>query len=146
MNYIRSNILRIIGLVGAVVLTLGSITVFAACGVSEDHVMACHYAQLAVTTLGTILVIQSLASLIIRNDKVKLGITISQIPVIVAVFFVPGTIFSLCMMSSMRCISLFKPAVRVTDAILLIVALADIVLYLVKNGSEKSNEYKGNAA
>ena len=146
MKFIKSNIFKIAELVFALVLTIGSFTVFAACPVGEDHVMACHYAQLAVTTLGLILTIQALAALLIQSDKVRLGIAISQVPLTVAVFFVPGTIFNLCMMSSMRCISVFKPAVRIVDAIVFIAVVADIVVSVVRNGEVKANEHKKAAA
>ena len=108
---------------------------------------ACHYAQLAVTLFGTVLSIQALASLIIRNDKVRLGITISQIPLVIALFFVPGTVFSLCMMSSMRCISIFKPAVRVFSGLAFIVSVADVVISVIKKeNGELQSEHKETAA
>ena len=87
MDYIKKNYIKLIELVLALAIAIGSFTAFAACPVSEEHVMACHYAQLAVTLFGTVLSIQALASLIIRNDKVRLGITISQIPLVIALFF-----------------------------------------------------------
>ena len=146
MKFIKSNIFKIAELVFALVLTIGSFTVFSACPVGEEHVMACHYAQLAVTTLGLILTIQALAALLIQSDKVRLGIAIAQVPLTVAVFFVPGTIFHLCMMSSMRCISVFKPAVRIVDAIVFIAVVADIVVNVVRNGEVKANEHQKAAA
>lgn len=136
MNYLKKNFVKFIELVLSLILAIGSFTVFAACPLSEEHVMACHYAQLAVTTLGVILVVQSLAAVIISNEKVKLGITLAQIPIAVAVFLVPGTIFSLCMMSSMRCISIFQPAVRVISAIVFVVSVADVVISVIKKNKQ----------
>lgn len=136
MNYLKKNYVKFIELVLSLILAIGSFTVFAACPLSEEHVMACHYAQLAVTTLGVILVVQSLAAVIISNEKVKLGITLAQIPIAVAVFLVPGTIFSLCMMSSMRCISIFQPAVRVISAIVFVVSVADVVISVIKKNKQ----------
>lgn len=136
MNYLKRNFVKFIELVLSLILAIGSFTVFAACPVSEEHVMACHYAQLAVTTLGVILVVQSLAAVIISNGKVKLGITLAQIPTAVAVFLVPGTIFSLCMMNSMRCISIFQPAVKVISAIVFVVSVADVVISVIKKNKQ----------
>lgn len=147
MDYIKKNYIKLIELVLALVIAIGSFTAFAACTVSEEHVMACHYAQLAVTLFGTVLSIQALASLIIRNDKVRLGITISQIPLVIALFLVPGTVFSLCMMSSMRCISIFKPAVRVFSGLAFIVSVADVVISVIKKeNGELQSEHKETAA
>ena len=136
MNYLKKNFVKFIELVLSLILAIGSFTVFAACPLSEEHVMACHYAQLAVTTLGFILVVQSLAAVIVSNEKVKLGITLAQIPTAVAVFLVPGTIISLCMMSSMRCISIFQPAVRVISAIVFVVSVADVVISVIKKNKQ----------
>lgn len=136
MNFFKRNFVKFIELVLSLILAIGSFTVFAACPLSEEHVMACHYAQLAVTTLGVILVVQSLAAVIISNEKVKLGITLAQIPIAVVVFLVPGTIFSLCMMSSMRCISIFQPAVRVISAIVFVVSVADVVISVIKKNKQ----------
>lgn len=147
MDYIKKNYIKLIELVLALVIAIGSFTAFAACPVSEKHVMACHYAQLVVTLFATVLSIQALASLIIRNDKVRLGITISQIPLVIALFFVPGTVFSLCMMSSMRCISIFKPAVRVFSGLAFIVSVADVVISVIKKeNGELQSEHKETAA
>lgn len=146
MKFIKSNSFKISELALALILVIGSFTVFAACGVSKEHVMSCHYAQLAVTLLGAVLLIQSLLSLAIRDKKISLGLTLSQIPVTIAVFFVPGTFFSLCMMNTMRCITIFQPAVRVVDAILFIVASVDIVLDIRKNGEVKKYAHKETAA
>lgn len=147
MNYIKKNYIKIIELVLALAIAIGSFTVIAACPVSEEHVMACHYAQLAVTLIGTVLSVQALASLIIKNDKVRLGITISQIPLVVALFFVPGTIFSLCMMSSMRCISIFKPAVRVLSGLVFVLSVAEVVISVIKKeNGELQSEHKETAA
>lgn len=136
MNYLKKNFVKFIELILSLILAIGSFTVFAACPLSEEHVMACHYAQLAVTTLGVILVVQSLAAVIISNEKVKLGITLAQIPTAAAVFLVPGTIFSLCMMSSMRCISIFQPAVKVISAIVFVVSVADVVISVIKKNKQ----------
>lgn len=146
MKFIRSNIFKIAELALALVLTIGSFTVFKACPVGEDHVMACHYAQLAVTTIGFVFTIQALAALLITNSKIRLGIAIAQIPLVIAVFFVPGTVFSLCMMSSMRCISIFKPAVRIVSGLSFVVTIADIVLNVVRNKEVKADEHKEAAA
>lgn len=140
MNYFKRNFVKFIELVLSLILAIGSFTVFAACPLSEEHVMACHYAQLAVTTLGFILFVQSLAAVIISNEKVKLGITLAQIPIAVAVFLVTGTIFSLCMMSSMRCISIFQPAVRVISAIVFVVSVADVVISVIKKNKQGVNK------
>ncbi len=147
MNYIKKNYIKILELLLALVITVGSFTVFAACPVSEEHSMNCHSAQLAVTLLGTVFSLQALASLIIRNEKVRLGIAISQIPLIIALFFIPGTIFSLCMMSSMRCNSIFKPAVRVLSGLAFIVSVADVVISVIKKeNGELQSEHKETAA
>ena len=124
---LKSNIFALITLVLSVVLAAGSATFISACPVSGEHTMVCHWAQIAVTSLAAVLAVISLIAVVIPDEKIKTGVLTAVIPVSVLTFLIPGTLIHLCMMESMRCLSVFQPAVRIFAAVILIVALAGVI-------------------
>lgn len=131
MDKIKSNIAAIITFVLSVILAIGSVSFISACPVSEEHTMVCHWAQIAVTSLAVILAVSSLAAIVIPDKKVKGGILIGLIPVSAVTFLIPGILIKLCMMDSMRCLSVFQPAVRIFAVVLFIVSVAGGVKALI---------------
>lgn len=124
---LKSNIFALISLVLSAVLAVGSATFISACPVSEEHTMVCHWAQIAVTSVAAVLAVISLIAVVIPDEKIKTGVLTAVIPVSVLTFLIPGTLIHLCMMESMRCISVFRPAVRIFAAVILITALAEVI-------------------
>ena len=49
---------------------------------------------------------------------------------------IPGHVISLCMMETMRCHSIFRPAVTVIGALLVIIAVIDAAAGIIKSGKE----------
>ncbi|SEK67084.1 DUF4418 family protein [Ruminococcus albus] len=114
-------------LVLSLLLTIGSLTIFRACDSEEGRHMACHWAQNAFAVIGIVLVLQTFAKMIIKLRGIKTGLAISIFTLAVAVIFIPGTAINLCMMKTMRCHTVFRPAVTVTASLLAVVSLIDAV-------------------
>ncbi|MCR5540230.1 MAG: DUF4418 family protein [Ruminococcus sp.] len=133
----KEKIWDITGLVLSLLLAVGSLTFFRACDSEEGRHMACHWAQNAVTLIGIVLAVQSLAKLLTRHKGVKAGLAIGIATLAAAVIFIPGTAINLCMMKTMRCHTVFRPAVTVVSSLLAAVSVIDAVTNLKRLGKEK---------
>ncbi len=129
---IKENISGIAELTAAAVLTVGPLTFFKACGAHDGKYMACHWAQNAVVLLGAVLILIALLRIILPDIGIKTGLSISAALVSASVILIPGRVIALCMMDTMRCHSIFRPAVTVTAAVLLAISVIDIVIGLKK--------------
>lgn len=106
---LKSLIPEIILLILSLLICIGSFTFFSACPVHGDTVMACHWAQNAVTALGALLSAISLAAVVIPDRKLKAGLELSATLTAILTAVVPGIVINVCMMNSMRCVSTFRP-------------------------------------
>ena len=134
----KKNILGIAELLTALLLTIGSVTFFKACGGNDGKYMACHWAQNTVTLIGIVLSASALLRILLKNTGIKTGLSIGAFLLSVSVIFIPNNVISLCMMDSMRCHSIFEPAVIVIASVLAALSGVDSVLGLIKAG--KNNE------
>ena len=130
----KKNILGIAELLTALLLTIGSVTFFKACGEHEGKFMACHWAQNTVTLIGIVLSASALLRILLKNTGIKTGLSIGAFLLSVSVIFIPNNVISLCMMDSMRCHTVFEPAVIVIASVLAAVSGVDSVLGLIKAG------------
>lgn len=125
----RTFVTDIILLGLSVLLTIGSFTFLSACGPHEDgKFMSCHWAQLAVTGLGMVLVAQSIIHIVTGSNSVKQGLSMGIIPASVLSALIPGVFISICKMDSMRCVSVMRPGVMIISFIITGVAIVDIII------------------
>lgn len=127
----KISISEIILFVISLVLCIGSFTFFSACGVGEN-IMACHWAQNAVTALGALLSVMALAALIIPDRKVKSGIELASTLAAVLTALVPGVVINLCMMDTMHCVSVFRPFTILFASVTAVAALLSAIINLRK--------------
>ena len=128
MLSLKGRGIGIIELIFSLLLAIGTLTVFDVCEISSEKIMACHWANNTVISLGTVLAVQSLARVLINNKSIRIGIIISMIPTTVLCILIPDTLISLCMINNMRCQSVFKPIVIVASAVLVFVLTADLII------------------
>ncbi|MBQ8967544.1 DUF4418 family protein [Ruminococcus sp.] len=133
----KKNIFGIAEIVLAALLTVGSFTVFKACGEHDGKYMACHWAQNAVTLTGTVIVLLALLRILLSDRGVKAGLAIGVLLSAISVILIPDTVISLCMMDTMRCHSIFRPAVTVIASVLAAVSGADSIIGLIRSGKDK---------
>lgn len=137
---IKDKAFGITELLFSLLLTVGSVTIFKACGAHEGRYMACHWAQNAVTLTGAVLTAASLIKLLIPDRAVKTGIAVTISLLSAAAAFIPGTVIGLCMMQTMRCHTVFRPAAAVAASLLAVTALADVIVGIKERGA--GNEHK----
>lgn len=134
---IKRIILSLAELIVAAVLAVGSQSFFSACKSEGGMHMACHWAQNAVTLLAAVIALQALIKIFIPNKDIKTGLALSVFTLAVSAILVPGTVISLCMMDTMRCHTVFQPAVIVVSSVLAAIAGVDALLGLLRQRKEK---------
>ena len=127
----KNSITEIFRLCIALFFVFGSKTVFQACAIKEDGSwMTCHWANQSVFAMACVILVICVLSFIVKDRKVKTGLDLSILPVCIACLLLPGKIIGLCMMNTMRCHTLMKPAVIVCS--LAIIAVSCLDLYFLK--------------
>ncbi len=121
-------------LVLALVISIGSFTFFSPCVHEDGSVGACWWAGRALLGLGCLLGI--LAVLTIVSGRARFGTYLSSIALCVLGILTPGTLISLCRMSSMHCRAVMQPAMIILFSVS---ALAAAIGAWVNKPSEKSN-------
>ena len=124
----KINVFDVILLALSVILLLGVLTVFAPCGAKEDGGwMTCHWAGNAVAGAAAVLTALAAMRFVVRDGKVRLGLSAAMIPTALLAALIPGRLIALCMMPSMRCRAVMSPAVTVLSVLLIAAAAIDIV-------------------
>lgn len=109
------------------------LTVFQVCGPKEDgSFMKCQWAWRAAVTTSSVILLNALVHLIVWNEGIKTGISVSIFTISVANIFLVGTIIPLCGMETMVCRSLTHPGNTVLGIVTAIAAAADIAVRAFK--------------
>ena len=127
-------------LITALILTAGSLTVFGACEAEEGHFMNCHLAQNAVALAGAVLTALSLLRTVLSNGDIRTGLSLGVFALSVSAIFIPKTLINLCMMETMRCHTIFRPAVIITASALAVISGIDAAAGLIRAGKENGDK------
>ncbi len=101
-------------LILSLVIAVGSVTFLGPCVHEDGTVGACHWAGRSILGLGLLLTVLSLLAVLLR--KFRSGLYLSILIACVLGALTPGTLISLCKMSSMRCRAVMQPAVIILFA------------------------------
>ncbi len=123
------RIIPVLALLLSVLLTFGSVFLFHACEPMEDGSwMMCHYAQLVVTVFGAVIMAICILRIIIPASlNAARGLSLACIPVSAACIMIPQNIIPLCMMDTMRCHSVMRPAVIVIGIMIIVLSIIDLI-------------------
>ena len=99
--------------------------------------MHCHTAQIDTAIAAAILLVVFLAAAMIKNKMIFIILHVVGIVISIAAMLIPGTLVSMCMMDTMRCHTIFKPAVIVTACLLAAVSGIDSAVGIAKAGKDK---------
>lgn len=98
----------------ALLLTLGTATVFSACGAKDDGTwMRCHSAQTTIAWISLALTAALLLAAFITNKGIRAALYFAAAAGSVFVFLMPGTIMPMCALHTMRCFTVMQPFVRI---------------------------------
>lgn len=125
LSGILTGILTVLGLL----LSVGVQLVFHACGAGEDgSYMSCHWAQMAVVAIGAVIAVTGAAALAVRDRKIRMGLVAAVIPAALAAVLVPNVLIRLCMMDTMHCNHVMRPAVLIFGILAMIISAADVAI------------------
>lgn len=124
----RSEVAGGITLAACILLAVGVMTLFPACGPKDDGTwMSCHQAQLAVCAIACVMSLLSLVALFVRRGVGRwLHVIVAVLAVVAAL--VPGTVIPLCMMAGMQCRAVMRPSVILLGALIAVCAVVSTVL------------------
>ena len=122
-------------LILSLVVAVGSFTFLGPCVHEDGSVGACHWAARALLGLGCLLAVLSVQALLSR--RARFGAYLSGIAVSMLGILTPGTLISLCRMSSMRCRAVMQPAMVILFAAAGLGSLAGALLCLKAEKGKK---------
>ena len=107
----------------------GNRTLFGACGPKEDgSFMTCHWAGEALFGAACLLMVLALLHLVIFSRSVRMGLDLAIIAASAYAMAVPGILIHLCMMPSMHCRMVMRPASIAFSVLILSAAALDLVM------------------
>jgi len=109
----------------SLVAAIGSASFLGPCVHEDGSFGACHWAGQALLGVGLTALALSLAAVLVR--KARPGLYLGMIPVCLLGILTPGTLISLCGMSSMRCRAVMQPAMILLFAAIGLAALCGAV-------------------
>ena len=105
-------------------LAVGVKTFLAPCVHEDGSFGACHWAGQMLLGVGALLAALGLLALIHRDQSVRAGLLLAAAAASILGLLTPGTLISLCKMSTMRCRAIMQPAAMVLCALALLLSLA----------------------
>ena len=118
----------ILQIIFSVIFFAGLLSFFKACGPKEDgSFMTCHWANMALSGLSALLLAVSALKLFFKENSAEIALDICTVLICILAALVPGKLIGLCMMASMRCRSVMRPAAIVMSVLIAVIALIDII-------------------
>ena len=121
----KQTIPSLVLLILAAVIAVGSLTFLAPCVHEDGSFGACHWAGQTLMGLGCVLGALAVLSFF---AKARFGAFLSILPVGVMGILTPGTLISLCRMSTMRCRMVMQPAMIILFSAALLCALTGALM------------------
>ena len=126
----KGRVISLISSAAGLLLAVGSMTVFSACGPKEDGtLMICHNAQIRVAMCGMI-------AAFVKSKAIKLICDTAALVLSVVTFMTPGVLVQICHLSNIHCQVRLKPFTRGAALFIALLAVWDI-LRIIKEKREK---------
>ena len=133
----KGRVISLISSAAGLLLAVGSMTVFSACGPKEDGtLMICHNAQIRVAMCGIGLAVLFAIAAFVKSKAIKLICDTAALVLSVVTFMTPGVLVHICLLSNMHCQVMLKPFTRGSAIFIALLALWDI-LRIIKENKEK---------
>ena len=133
----KGRVISLISSAAGLLLTVGSMTVFSACGPKEDGtLMICHNAQIRVAMCGIGLAVLFAIAAFVKSKAIKLICDTAALVLSVVTFMTPGVLLQICHLSNMHCQVRLKPFTRGAALFIALLAVWDI-LRIIKEKREK---------
>lgn len=121
----------------SIIYVIGIRTWFAVCESTGDMVMSCHWAGEVMKAFSIVFLVTSAVHLCLPDSKIKLGMDITFLYMVAAAVFIPGGMIGLCQSMDMACRKGTQVWTIILCALLLVMIIADIILYASGISREK---------
>ena len=115
---------------------------FPVCEVMGDTTMPCHWAGEMLKALSILFLTLSLAHAVIPNGAAKIGVDVSLTGLSVLTLNIPGNIIRTCGNADMACRKSTHPWTIAFCVVMIVLVLADCVLYFSLRSKEKHKRNK----
>ena len=133
----KGRVISLISSAAGLLLAVGSMTVFSACGPKEDGtLMICHNAQIRIAMCGIGLAVLFAIAAFVKSKAIKLICDTAALVLSVVTFMTPGVFVQICHLSNMHCQVRLKPFTRGAALFIALLAVWDI-LRIIKEKREK---------
>ena len=133
----KGRVISLISSAAGLLLAVGSMTVFSACGPKEDGtLMICHNAQIRVAMCGIGLAVLFAIAAFVKSKAIKLICDTAALVLSVVTFMTPGVLVQICHLSNIHCQVRLKPFTRGAALFIALLAVWDI-LRIIKEKREK---------
>ena len=137
-NVTKNSILTgVSNLILGLLIAVGPSSFFAVCEAMDGKFMKCHWTAQAEIGVGGIIALLGLVLIFIADEKIRLGIQISILPVFAVALLIPDVLIGVCGKSHMQCRALTLPALNVLSIIGVVIGIINVV-YLSKVQREES--------
>ena len=103
---------------------------FGVCPVSGEMVMSCHWAGEVLKSISILMVVITLIRLFLPDEKIKMGMNLAFLCVLILTIFLPGGVISLCQDAGMQCRSQTQPWAVILVVALILVTVIDEIIYV----------------
>ena len=111
--------------------TVGIVCWFRACPPRSDgSYMNCHWAEQIITAIAALSLAVSFCHLWIPDEKIKTGMDVVLVGILIVCAIIPDSVIPLCMMKTMSCHSTMKPWTIAFCIVLTVLSVLDSVFYL----------------
>lgn len=131
---IKISAAEIINVLVSVLFLIGIRSWFDVCPVMSEMTMSCHWAGEVLKAISIVLLVIFLIHVFVPDEKIKIGMDMASVCILVMTLFIPGTVISLCQNPMMQCRSVTVP----WTLIILIVQAAACVIDMIIYASELS--------
>lgn len=112
-----------------VLLAVGTVTFFSACGPKDDGGwMSCHWAERAVLAFAIVMTAMSVMANIIQKPATVFGIRLAMLPSAIITMFIPGVFINTCKMNDMQCNSVMRPAIILVAVCILVFTVINMII------------------
>lgn len=120
-------VISLVATVVGLVLVIGVMTVFAACGPKEDGTwMHCHDVQMAIAACGAAITVALTLATFLKGKGARIVLYLAAIVLCIVVLALPS-VMPMCMVDTMRCHAVMAPFARVAAAVAGVLGIVSLV-------------------
>ena len=123
----KLSVVALVAAVAGLVLAVGVMTVFSACGPKEDGTwMHCHDVQMGIMACGVVVTVAMALAAFLKGKAVRIVLCAVAIAACVVVLALPS-VMPMCMVDTMRCHAVMTPFARIMATIAGVLGIVALV-------------------